>query len=175
MQFNNKIKMRDLFQNASLENILPQFNNDDKLQNVQSFEWVSKKVAEYIKNALGAKYEGDSIIVEGKKSKIIREISSLKYTIESYFNCLPAIAKNIRKNTAVYLPFNSIEQIKNLKTPEQKAMLLNAVLDNVNYNPDFQDMNNKNIDIYASGISYEKRQAAWAEQVGYYKGNLWRR
>ncbi len=172
MRFNNKIKMQDLFQNSSLENILPQFNKDDKLQNVQSFEWVNKKVADYLKNALGAKCEGDSLVVEGKKLNIIREINNLKYTMEAYFNCLPSIAKNIRKNTKVYLPFSSIEQIKSLKTPEQKAMLLNAVLDNVNYNPDFQDMNNKNIDIYASGVSYEKRQAAWADRVGYYKGKL---
>lgn len=169
--YNDRISMKDLFQNKELSNILPQFNDED-LKNVQSFDWVNDKVKEYIKNALSAEINGEEMVVKGKKSKILQSLQRMKYTLEAFFNAMPSIVKNIRKNTKLYLPYN-LAQIKGLRTYEQKILLLNNILDNVNYNPDFRSLDDRNIDIYNSGVSFEKRQAQWTEIVGYWRKKLW--
>ncbi len=169
--YNDRISMKDLFQNKELSNILPQFNDED-LKNVQSFDWVNDKVKEYIKNALSAEINGEEMVVKGKKSKILQSLQRMKYTLEAFFNAMPSIVKNIRKNTKLYLPYN-LAQIKGLRTDEQKILLLNNILDNVNYNPDFRSLDDRNIDIYNSGVSFEKRQAQWTEIVGYWRKKLW--
>ena len=170
--YNNRISMKDLFQNNELSNILPQFKDED-LKNVQSFDWVNDKVKEYIKNALNAKIDGDEIVVDGKKSNVLQSLQRMKYTLEAFFNAMPRIVKNIRKDTKLYLPYSNLVQIKGLKDDKQKVFLLNSILDNVNYNPDFRSLDDRNIDIYNSGVSFEKRQAQWAEIVGYWRKNLW--
>lgn len=170
--YNNRISMKDLFQNNELSNILPQFKDED-LKNVQSFDWVNDKVKEYIKNALNAKIDGDEIVVDGKKSNVLQSLQRMKYTLEAFFNAMPSIVKNIRKDTKLYLPYSNLAQIKGLKDDKQKVFLLNSILDNVNYNPDFRSLDDRNIDIYNSGVSFEKRQAQWAEIVGYWRKNLW--
>lgn len=167
--YNDRISMKDLFQNKELSNILPQFKDED-LKNVQSFDWVNDKVKQYIQNALNAEIEGEEIIVKGKKSNVLQ---SLQYTLEAFFNAMPSIVKNIRKNTKLYLPYSNLAQIKGLRTDEQKIKFLNSVLDNVNYNPDFRSLDDRNIDIYNSGVPFEKRQAQWAEIVGYWRKKLW--
>lgn len=164
--------MKDLFQNKELSNILPQFKDED-LKNVQSFDWVNDKVKQYIQNALNAEIEGEEIIVKGKKSNVLQSLQRMKYTLEAFFNAMPSIVKNIRKNTKLYLPYSNLAQIKGLRTDEQKIKFLNSVLDNVNYNPDFRSLDDRNIDIYNSGVPFEKRQAQWAEIVGYWRKKLW--
>lgn len=170
--YNNRISMKDFFQNKELSNILPQFKDED-LKNVQSFDWVNDKIKEYIKNALNAEIDGDEIIVNGKKSNVLQSLQRMKYTLEAFFNAMPSIVKNIRKDTKLYLPYSNLAQIKGLKDDKQKVFLLNSILDNVNYNPDFRSLDDRNIDIYNSGVSFEKRQAQWAEIVGYWRKNLW--
>lgn len=81
--YNNRISMKDLFQNNELSNILPQFKDED-LKNVQSFDWVNDKVKEYIKNALNAKIDGDEIVVDGKKSNVLQSLQRMKYTLEAF-------------------------------------------------------------------------------------------
>ena len=170
--YNNRISMKDLFQNKELSNILPQFKDED-LKNVQSFDWVNDKIKEYIKNALNAEIDGDEIIVNGKKSNVLQSLQRMKYTLEAFFNAMPSIVKNIRKDTKLYLPYSNLAQIKSLKDEKQKIFLLNSILDNVNYNPDFRSLDDRNIDIYNSGVPFVKRQAQWAEIVGYWRKNLW--
>lgn len=170
--YNDRISMKDLFQNKELSNILPQFKDED-LKNVQSFDWVNDKVKQYIKNALNAEIEGEEIIVKGKKSNVLQSLQRMKYTLEAFFNAMPSIVKNIRKNTKLYLPYSNLAQIKGLRTDEQKIRFLNSVLDNVNYNPDFRSLDDRNIDIYNSGVPFEKRQAQWADIVGYWRKKLW--
>ncbi len=170
--YNDRISMKDLFQNKELSNILPQFKDED-LKNVQSFDWVNDKVKQYIQNALNAEIEGEEIIVKGKKSNVLQSLQRMKYTLEAFFNAMPSIVKNIRKNTKLYLPYSNLAQIKGLRTDEQKIKFLNSVLDNVNYNPDFRSLDDRNIDIYNSGVPFEKRQAQWAEIVGYWRKKLW--
>lgn len=170
--YNNRISMKDLFQNKELSKILPQFKDED-LKNVQSFDWVNDKVKEYIKNALNAEIYGKEIIVKGKKSNVLQSLQRMKYTLEAFFNAMPSIVKNIRKDTKLYLPYSNLAQIKSLKDEKQKIFLLNSILDNVNYNPDFRSLDDRNIDIYNSGVPFEKRQAQWADIVGYWRKNLW--
>lgn len=170
--YNNRISMKDLFQKNELSNILPQFKDED-LKNVQSFDWVNDKVKEYIKNVLNAEIDGDEIIVNGKKSNVLQSLQRIKYTLEAFFNAMPSIVKNIRKDTKLYLPYSNLAQIKGLKDYKQKIFLLNSILDNVNYNPDFRSLDDRNIDIYNSGVPFEKRQAQWADIVGYWRKNLW--
>ena len=86
--YNDRISMKDLFQNKELSNILPQFKDED-LKNVQSFDWVNDKVKQYIQNALNAEIEGEEIIVKGKKSNVLQSLQRMKYTLEAFFNaCL---------------------------------------------------------------------------------------
>ena len=125
--YNNRISMKDLFQNKELSNILPQFKDED-LKNVQSFDWVNDKIKEYIKNALNAEIDGDEIIVNGKKSNVLQSLQRMKYTLEAFFNAMPSIVKNIRKDTKLYLPYSNLAQIKSLKDEKQKIFLLNSIL-----------------------------------------------
>lgn len=170
--YNNRISMKDLFQNKEMASILPQFKDED-LKNVQSFAWINERVKDYIKNNLNADIYGDELIVNGKKSNVLQSLQRMKYTLEAFFNAMPSIVKNIRKNTKIYLPYGNLAQIKALRDDKQKVMLLNEILDNVNYNPDFRSLDDRNIDIYNSGVPFEKRQAQWAEIVGYWRKNLW--
>ena len=66
--YNDRISMKDLFQNKELSNILPQFKDED-LKNVQSFDWVNDKVKQYIQNALNAEIEGEEIIVKSEAKR----------------------------------------------------------------------------------------------------------
>lgn len=170
--YNNRISMKDLFQNKEMANLLPQFKDED-LKNVQSFAWINNKVKEYIINVLHAEKHGEDIIVSGKKSNTIQSLQRMKYTLEAFFNAMPSIVKNIRKNTKLYLPYSNLAQIKAIRDERQKVMLLIEILDNVNYNPDFRSLNEPNIDIYNTGVSFEKRQAQWSEIVGYWRRKLW--
>lgn len=165
---NNSIRMKDLFQNPTMANIFPQFTEDDKLQNVYSFDWVDKKIKDYIKNALGATIQGDNIIVEGSKSKVLQEVQTMKWTIESFFNNMPSIVKNIKNNTPVYMPVKSLNELHKITTQEQKLAVLNIVLDNLNYNPDFGSLNS--VKVYNSKLSFFQRQNIWQNKVGYRRG-----
>lgn len=168
--FSNNIGMKDLFQNPDMAKIFPQFGPDDKLQNVYSFDWVDRKVKEYLVNALGAKEEGGGLIVQGKKSNVIKDVKSIKWTIESFFNNLPSIVKNVRRNTKVYTPFSNINQIKKINTNEQKLAMLNIILDNLNYNPDLKSLGN--IPVYGTNMNFYERQSLWVKRVGY-RRNIW--
>lgn len=168
----NKIKMRDLFQNPEMSNVFPQFTKDDKLQNVYSFDWVDKKVKEYLKSALNAQIVGDSIIVNGKKENVLKDVQRLKWTIEAFFNNLPSITKNIRRNTEVIMPCK-LKQLKTLQTQEQKLAALNLVLDNLNYNPDFKSLNS--VKVYNTKLSFNERQVLWQEKVGYNRRRKWQK
>ena len=165
MLFNNKLKMKDLFQNPEMASVFPQFGAEDRLQNVYSFDWVDKKVKEYLKNALNAKEDGNGLSVEGKKSSVLKDVKSMKWTIESFFNNLPSIVKNIKKNTPVYTPFKYKRDFQKLKTNEQKLAMLDIILDNLNYNPDLESLNS--VKVYGTKMPYFQRQSLWMQRVGY--------
>ncbi len=165
MQFNNKFGMQDLFINKELKQIFPQFTKKDKLKNVYSFEWVDKKVSDYIKSAFNGRKVGDEIIIKGKFKDKFREIKALKPLLEDMFNNMPSITKNIRKNTKILTPFQSIEQLKNVTDPKSKMMVMQIILDNINFNPDFQSENRIS---KLKTPSYLRKQQKWLTSVGYF-------
>ncbi len=165
MQLNNKIRMKDLFQNPQLAKVFPQFTKEDKLQNVYSFNWVDKKVKDYLKHCLNAQITSSGLVVYGKKERVLQDVKMMKWTIEAFFNNLPSITKNIRRNTALYMPFRDLKQIQGLQTQDQKLAVLNIVLDNLNYNPDFASLNT--VKVFNTNLSFFQRQSLWMRRVGY--------
>lgn len=159
MQYSNKITMQELFQNRKLANILPQFYKRDGLKNVYSFQWVEEKVKSYVKSVLRAKIVGEELIVRGKHRERIKEIRRLKTVIESMFNAMPSITKNIRRNTRLLLPIESVEEFKQVKTMEGKLQVMEWILENIKYNPNFQTKN-KITPLYI------KEQRRWMKKVG---------
>ena len=77
MQFNDKFGMKDLFMNRELKGLFPQFSRKDKLQNVYSFEWIEKKIADYLKSAFNGRKSGDEIIIPGKFKDKFKEIKAI--------------------------------------------------------------------------------------------------
>ena len=166
MQYNNKFGMQDLFMNKELKNLFPQFSKKDGLKNVYTFEWVEKKVADYIKSVFGGKKSGDEIIIPGKFKDKFKAIKNMKGLIEDMFNNIPAITKNVRKNTKLLTPFQSIDQLKSIQEPDKKIKVMQIVFDNLNYNPDFESENRfGNVKIKSK--DFAKRQEKWMEMVGY--------
>jgi len=161
VRFNNKFTMQDLFMNKELKGIFPQFTKKDKLQNVYSFEWVDKKVAEYIKSVFNGRIVNGEIIIKGKHKERLRQIKAMQRLIEDLFNNMPAITKNIRKNTKLITPFQCVDQLKNIKDPIKKIEVMQIVFDNLNYNPDFQSQNR-----FSSEFMTNKRQSLWFKMVG---------
>lgn len=166
MQFNEYFSMKDLFMNKELKGLFPQFTQADRLQNVYSFDWVDKKVAEYINEVFNGKIIDGVIIINGKFKQKFKEISAIQQVIEDLFNNMPAITKNIRSNTSLITPFQCIQQLKEIQEPLQKVMVMQIVFDNLNYNPAC-----KSEDRFSSGFlenDYYKRQALWLKNVGFY-------
>ena len=159
MQYNNKFTMQDLFQNRKLANVLPQFYKKDGLKNVYSFQWVEDKVKRYLKVVFKAKVVDDTLVIRGNHREKIKEIKRLKTVIESMFNDMPSITKNIRKNTKLILPIDNLESLKQVKTMDGKLQIMEFVLDNVKYNPDFQTKQ-KITPLYL------KEQRRWLKKVG---------
>lgn len=159
MQYSNKFTMQDLFQNRKLANILPQFYKRDGLKNVYSFQWVEEKVKSYVKSVLRAKIVGEELIVRGKHREKIKEIRRLKTVIESMFNAMPSITKNIRRNTRLLLPIESVEEFKQVKTMEGKLQVMEWIVENIKYNPEFQTKQK-------STSLYIKEQKRWMKKVG---------
>ena len=167
MQFNEKFGMKDLFMNKELKGIFPQFTRKDKLQNVYSFEWVENKVANYIKSVFGGRKSGDEITIPGKYKERYKEIKGMKQLIEDMFNNMPAITKNIRHNTKLITPFQSIEQLKEIQDPHKKIAAMQIIFDNLNYNPDFKSQNRFRSEYLSN--DYYRRQQIWLKMVGYEK------
>ena len=138
MQFNDKFSIKDIFMDKELKGLFPQFNKKDKLKNVYSYEWIEDKIANYIKSVFNGRMSNGEIVIKGKFKQRFQEIKALQNVIEDMFNNLPAITKNIRNNTRLITPFQCKEQLKGLKNPRQKIMAMQIVLDNLNYNPEFQ-------------------------------------
>lgn len=166
MQCNNKFTMKDLFMNKELKNLFPQFTKKDGLKNVYSLEWVTKKIEDYLKNVFGGRRSGDEIIIKGKHKDKLKQIKGMQTLIEDMFNNIPAITKNIRKNTKLITPFQCVDQLKQITDPQKKIQVMQIIFDNLNYNPDFQSQNRFSNQDYR--LDYLKRQEIWLKSVGYY-------
>lgn len=148
--------MRDLFQNPKMANVLPQIEKGSALQNVYSFRVTEERVKNYIKGVFNAQEDDDGLIVRGKHKQVIRRLNNLKGQIEALFNAMPTVVKNIRANTKLRLPYATLSQIEGLDDYNKRAALIKQVLDNINYNPDFN-----------SRIKESKQQKAWEKRTNY--------
>jgi len=166
MQFNDKFGIQDLFTNKELKGVFPQFSKKDGLKNVYSLDWITKKIEDYLKNAFGGRRSGDEIIIKGKHRDKLKQIKGMQTLIEDMFNNIPAITKNIRKNTKLITPFQCIDQLKQITDPQKKIQVMQIIFDNLNYNPDFQSQNRFNNQ--GNILDYFKRQEIWLKSVGYY-------
>ena len=165
MQFNNKFRMKDLFMDKELKGLFPQFTKKDGLKNVYSFEWINKKVEDYLKNVFGGRKSGDQIVIKGKFKEKFKQIKGMQALIEDMFNNIPAITKNISKNTKLITPFQCKDQLKEITDPQKKIQVMQIIFDNLNYNPDFQSQGRFRSEFLSS--NYLKRQQLWLNAVGY--------
>lgn len=161
MQYNNKFTMKDLFMNKQLKGLFPQFTKKEGLKNVYSFAWIDKKVEDYLKNVFNGRKSGDEIIISGKFKQRYKQIKGLQGIIENMFNNMPALTKNIRKNTKLITPFQCIDQLKSIDDTIKKIQVMEIVFNNIYYNDDFQFNGYKD-------RGFEKRKEKWLKSVGYY-------
>jgi len=157
--------MQDLFMNPKLANVFPQFERGAKVQSVYSFAETERRVLEYLKNVLNGSVTGQGeLSVKGKHKTVLRQVRDLQAVIEAFFNSMPSVAKNLRSNTKLYLPFATLQQLESASGYQSKFKAMKAVLENINYNPDFDSQNGV---ISNSPMPYQKRQELWKKKVGY--------
>lgn len=165
MDYNTKIRLQDLLMNPQLRKVFPQFNKNELAQNVFSFAKVERKILIYLKNALnGAITSKGELSVKGKQPQVLKQVRNLQVTIEAFYNSIPSIAKNFRSNTTLYMSYASSKELEELKTPAQKAKALKQIIDNINFNPDF---NSENRLPNLSQRPFERQQKEWKKRVGY--------
>jgi hypothetical protein len=165
--YNSQLTMEQLFRNNKLSRVLPQFPKRLTLQNVYSGAEIVSRAKKYIAGAIGGRISGESeIVVRGKQSEVLSRVRRLQALVESFFNNIPSVVKNIRSNTSVYTTFVSTGHVEGIKGKEHidaKIGLLQDILDNFQYNPDFNSMGSiKSM----SPRDFSREQAAWFKKVG---------
>lgn len=165
MAWNNNFTMRDLFANSTMKGVLPQFGGQEPVHQVYSFAEQKRQVKEYLRGLLSATKSGETLRVKGNQPEVLKQVQQAKTTIEQFFNAMPSIAKNLRANTRVYMPFATISQMQDITTPEGKITALRAIIDNVNFNPNFKSLDSITKDI--PQMNFYQEQAKWLREVGY--------
>ena len=164
-QYNNRLRMRDLFMNSALGGVFPQFSPTDKLQNVYSFAEVEARVQKYLASALNGTITGNGeLTVRGKQQAVLTRVRQLQPLIEDFFNNMPKVAQALRRNTPLYLPYATKKQLEDITTPTGKIKAMRAVMDNFQYNTDLGALNsikNEKTDQFA------RNKKAWESKVGY--------
>lgn len=164
MRYNNRFTMKDLFMNIQLKGIFPQFSKKEQMQSIYSFEWMEKKVAEYIKSVFNGKIINGEVIIKGKYKERLKQIKGMQSLIEGLFTNMPLITQNLRKNSKLITPFQCVDQLKNITDPIKKIQVMQIIFDNLNYNPDFQSQNGFKKEYMT--YDYLKRQSMWMKMVG---------
>ena len=159
MQYNNKFTMQDLFMNKKLEKVLPQFKSKREAKKVNSARWVEEKVKSYIQSVLGGVFVDDTLIIKGKHAKKLKEIERLQIVLIRMFYNIEHIAQGVQKNIPLLLPIDSLEAISKRRATSRKLQLMEWVLENIEYNPDFEN-NIKKTPLHV------KEQEWWLKKVG---------
>lgn len=164
-QYNNLIRMRDLFMNSKLAGVFPQFDPGERLQNVYSFAQTEKRVRDYLVAALNGKITADGdIAVKGKQPAVLSRVRALQAVIEGFINDMPKVVQALRKNTPLYLPYATLKQLEETKTTAAKIKAMRAVMDNFQYNSDMGALNSvKN----EKPEQFARNKKAWEKKVGY--------
>jgi len=158
--------MNDLFRNPKLASVLPQFPSNQPLQNVYSGAEIVRRATNYIRGLIGGRKDINGLTVRGKHSDILQRVQDMIPAIEKFFDSMPSLVKNMRQNTRLYTPYSSATQLADLKKGDvdKKLDLLQIVLDNINFNPDFNSLGSVG---NTSGRNFSVEQARWAKLVGY--------
>ena len=163
-QYNDRFTMQDFLSNPKLKNIFPQFGRGKPLQNVYSNAEIERRVMIYLQGYLGGRQIGDNeLVVAGKHSDVLARTRQLRTTIETFFNSMPTLVKNLRSDTPLYTPFASISQLSKMKDVEQKFDAMQVILDNVMYNPAFRN----NDASLKNSSDYRRRQEDWIKRVNW--------
>lgn len=144
MQYTNNIRFNQLFRNAKLARVVPQFPKNQPLQNIYSFSEITSRIRKYLLAVLGGRNENGTILVKGNHAKILPQVEQLKPLLVQFFEQMPALVKNLRRDTRIYIQYGTATQIENIRTKQytkQKIDLMQDILDNLQYNPDLQSIN----------------------------------
>ena len=164
-EYNNQLRMRDLFMNPKLAGVFPQFEPGERLQNVYSFAQTEKRVRDYLVAALNGKITADGyIVVRGKQPAVLSRVRSLQAIIESFINDIPKVLQALRKNAALYLPYATLKQLEDTKTTGAKIKAMRAVMDNFQYNSDLGALNSVKQE---APERFNRNKKAWEKKVGY--------
>ena len=168
-QFNKHLTMDALFRNPQLKHVLPQFPRNQALRNVYSFAEITRRVKVYLRGTLGGRNdpETEGLLVRGKHSAVLKQVEQLAVMLEQFFSAVPQVVKNIRQGTPLYTPYSSVAEIKGMKGKAglpRKTELMQCVLDNINYNPEFNSLNS--VTKYPPR-TFDTEQLAWLRKVGY--------
>lgn len=165
MKYNDSFGMRDFFCNEKLTGVVPQFNPKDLESDRLSEDKVFDRCKEVLNSFLGGEICGDKITVTGKsKSAVMSAVRSCAAVLESMFNNSEELIKGIKNNKKLYTTAASVSQVKGFADDGQKLKFLKEILDNINYNPDF---NSQNSIASNSPVPYRERQEKWKKKVGY--------
>lgn len=167
MQYNDRLTMKELFQNRELAGILPQFTQREKLQNVYSIESIVTKIEQYIRRAFNGKLEEGKIIIKGNTKRRIQDMQNLKTILEAMYNNMPSIASNLRQNKRMITPFMSSKQLKECRSTSDKLEATKIIFENILYNPNLQSRYRQKKQ--ATDRVYLQKQAQWMKKVRYDK------
>jgi len=161
-KYNNKLTA-GIFRDESLKDIIPYLPKELPLQNIYSNAEIKRRVKEYLIGALPGTADAD-ILVEGNPYKVLEKVKELKPIMEQFFNSIPSIVKNIRRNTKIYSQMSSVAKLKQTKSIDKKTQLMQDIVDNINYNPEWGSENRLS---KLPQYEFAKKQMEWASKVGY--------
>lgn len=151
--------------NPKLAGVFPQFDRDEKLQNVYSFARTEERVSKYLVNVLNGKMTADgAIAVKGKQQAVLERVRALQAVIEGFINNTPKVVQALRKNTSLYLPYATLKQLEDTKTTAAKIRAMRIVMDNFQYNADLGALNSVKKE---KPEQFERNKKAWERKVGY--------
>lgn len=161
MIYSNRFKLRDLFMNPRLEKIFPQFNENEPHASAQSLKKMRERVKQFVVTALNGCVTGENeITVKGQHKQVLARVKRLAPLLEQTYGNLDKINRHLKTNTKLYTPFKSVAELEGIKTFQKRLFALQAVLDNLTYNPNFQSGS-------GGSPSYLRAQDEWKKRVNY--------
>lgn len=169
--YNSQVAMPDFFMNERLKGIFPQFTNNDiniTSDQLLNENTIKNKVTDYLVAALKAERTTSGITVMGEFDATVAKVRALATVCEGIFSSSQSVVNNIKTKSKVYTTVSTITQLADLQTITQKIDVMNQVLDNINYNKDFNSL--ASVDMLERAnqqATFERRQKLWENKVGY--------
>lgn len=164
-QYNDRLRMRDLFMNPRLACVFPQFSMNEKLQGTLTICEIKKRVVEYLASALNGTITGDGMLsVNGKVQTVLNHVRQFQPLVEGLYNNIPKIAQALKSNTVLYLPYATCKQLENIKSLDGKIKAMQAVIDNFQYNSELGALNSVRKE---KPEQFALNKKLWERKVGY--------